>query len=63
MSDTIRLWCHTKTLNNTSQIYILVEENHVLQFNYKGTYQIAKGEKPHIIAEDLIKSCTEKMVK
>ena len=39
-----------------------VEED-PLRFNYKAGYEIAKCEKPHTIAEKLIKPCAERKVK
>ena len=39
-----------------------VEEKPTLQWSFEVAYRIAKCKKPHTIAEELIKSCTEKMV-
>ena len=39
-----------------------VEEKPTLQCSYEMAYRIAKCKKPRTIAEELIKSCAEKMV-
>ena len=39
-----------------------VEEKPTFQCSYKVANRIAKCKKPHTIAEELIKPCTEKMV-
>ena len=39
-----------------------VEEKLILQCSYEVAYRIAKCKKPHMIAEQLIKSCAKKMV-
>ena len=40
-----------------------IEEKPTLQRSYEVAYRIAKCKKPHTIVQELIKSCTEKMVK
>ena len=39
-----------------------VEEKPTLQCSYKVAYRIVKCKKPHTIAEDLIRTCAEKML-
>ena len=39
---------------------LTVEEKPTLPYSYEVAYRIAKCRKPHTIAEELIKSCSEK---